>query len=152
MTTRVLEPSERALRARLTAQHRARHGDWCAGWSVPAHPAAELLAETVAPAVAGEVGSWAVLCRPCNSRKNRAPTAPEEYPMKITAKVRCNSRVHIDGEQDIVQFGADYLGEASEANAVWARYTPALAIQMNVRPEVPFEPGKSYTLTFDDGE
>ena len=72
--------------------------------------------------------------------------------MRITAKVRCNSRVTIDEQQDIVQFGADYYGEAAEANAEWARYTPALAIQMNVRGEVAFEPGKSYTLTFDDGE
>lgn len=71
--------------------------------------------------------------------------------MKITAKVRCNSRVTLDNEQDAVSFGADYIGEAAEENAAWARFTPALSIQMNVRPEVIFKPGQSYTLTFDDG-
>jgi hypothetical protein len=30
--------------------------------------------------------------------------------------------------------------------------TPSLSLMMNVRAEVPFEPGKAYTLTFDDGE
>jgi hypothetical protein len=71
---------------------------------------------------------------------------------RITAKVRCNSRVQLDAEQDLVQLGADYNGPDAEANAAWARYTPALALQMNVRREVPFKPGTSYTLTFDDGE
>lgn len=73
--------------------------------------------------------------------------------MKITAKVRCNSRVLLDAEQALVNFGADYYGEAAEeANAEWSRYTPALSIQMNVRHSVEFKPGTSYTLTFDDGE
>lgn len=71
--------------------------------------------------------------------------------MKITAKVRCTSRVHLDNEQDVVYFGADYYGEAAEINAEWARFTPALSITMNVLPGVPFEVGESYTLTFDDG-
>lgn len=73
--------------------------------------------------------------------------------MKITAKVLCTSRVQLDSEQDAVCFGADYYSdEARERNAAWARYTPGLAIQLNVRREVQFEPGRSYTLTFDDGE
>jgi hypothetical protein len=73
--------------------------------------------------------------------------------MKITAKVRCNSRVSAGAEQDNVVFGADYMSEdGKEINAEWARYTPGLSITMGVRPEVPFEPGKAYTLTFDDGE
>lgn len=72
--------------------------------------------------------------------------------MKITAKVRCNSRAENDG-QAAVLFGADYFTEdGKEINAEWAKYTPALSISMNVLDSVQFEPGKSYTLTFDDGE
>lgn len=71
--------------------------------------------------------------------------------MKITAKVKCNSRVQLDADQDLVNFGADYYGEAAEVNAEWSRYTPAVALQMNVKRSVRFEPGQSYTLTFDDG-
>lgn len=74
--------------------------------------------------------------------------------MKITAKVRCNSRSDVgDPDQDVVTFGADYLSEDGQAiNADWARYTPAMSITMNVRKSVPFVAGQAYTLTFDDGE
>lgn len=68
---------------------------------------------------------------------------------RITARVRCNSRVQVDTEQDTVQLSADYLSDDGKAiNAEWSRWTPALHIQMNVRREVPFEPGVSYELTF----
>lgn|GEM_PF-4458479 len=74
--------------------------------------------------------------------------------MKITAKVRCNSRTPApDGTQDDVVFGADYKdADGNLVNTDWARWTPGLSIYMSVRHEVPFEPGTSYTLTFDDGQ
>jgi hypothetical protein len=70
--------------------------------------------------------------------------------MKITAKVKCASRVqvHPDG-LTAVSFYPRY---EDGANAEWAYATPSLSLMMNVRAEVPFEPGKAYTLTFDDGE
>jgi len=73
--------------------------------------------------------------------------------MKITAKVRCYNRVTTDPAQDIVYFNADYSDKDGTAiNQEWARWTPGLSITMGVRKTVPFEAGKSYTLTFDDGE
>lgn len=68
---------------------------------------------------------------------------------RITAKVRCGSRVQVTEELDVVQFGPDYT---DGANADWAYYTPSLNIAMNVRRDVPFEQGASYTLTFEKDE
>lgn len=70
----------------------------------------------------------------------------------ITAKVRCNdSSEH--NEQVQYMFGADYFSEDGKAiNAEWAKYTPALALSITVKSEVPevqFEVGRSYTLTFE---
>ena len=67
--------------------------------------------------------------------------------MAITAKVRCGSRVMVNDELDFVQFGPDYT---DGANAEWAYYTPSLNLQMNVRRDVPFKPGATYTLTFEE--
>lgn len=89
---------------------------------------------------------------PRNSDGRLASGEGKKVMAKITAKVRCHSRVSIGEDVSIVQFGADYYGDDAEINAAWSRYTPALAIQMNVIQSVPFVPGKSYTLTFDDGE
>lgn len=72
--------------------------------------------------------------------------------MKITAKVKCGSRIQLDGDLDMVNLYADYLGEGAVLNMQWSRHTPAMSIQMNIRRDVPFTPGKSYTLTFDDGD
>jgi len=71
---------------------------------------------------------------------------------QITAKVRCNARKPWGEDQAIVEFGPDYYDDQGrEVNKSWALYTPGIGITMTVRAEVPFEPGKSYTLTFDDG-
>ncbi len=68
--------------------------------------------------------------------------------MTTTAKVRCNGKVE-HNEQVQYVFAADYLSEDGKAiNAEWARYTPALNLTITVKPEVVFEPGQSYTLTF----
>lgn len=69
--------------------------------------------------------------------------------MSITAKVKCSSRVSVQDDLDVVWFAPDY---ADGANAEWAYATPALSIQMNVRPDVPFKAGAAYTLTFDEIE
>jgi hypothetical protein len=66
--------------------------------------------------------------------------------MAITAKVRCNSRLQVSEECDVVSFSANYQ---DGANKDWAYFTPALHIQMNVRRDVPFESGKDYMLTFE---
>lgn len=73
--------------------------------------------------------------------------------MKITAKARCMTRISIDDEQDRVGFSADYSDkDGNLVNAEWARFTPVFTLSMQVLKSVPFEAGKSYTLTFDDGE
>lgn len=68
---------------------------------------------------------------------------------RITAKVRCASRVRVTDELDVVQFGPDY---ADGANADWAYYTPSMTLTLNVRRDVPFEQGAHYTLTFTKDE
>lgn len=73
--------------------------------------------------------------------------------MAITAKVRCNnSTAH--NEQVQYTFIADYVSAAGkDINAEWAKYTPALNLSITVKPDVPFEVGRAYTLTFDpDGD
>lgn len=73
--------------------------------------------------------------------------------MKITAKVRCQSRTEIDADQDRVTFAANYTDPDGErVNTEWAKYTPCFSIDMVVLKSVPFVAGKAYTLTFDDGE
>ncbi|GAA4554345.1 hypothetical protein [Pseudonocardia xishanensis] len=64
--------AEQRRRARVVAQHRRVHGDWCPGFEVEAHQSSDLTADhvvSVADAGHGR-GPLAVLCRSCNSRKN----------------------------------------------------------------------------------
>lgn len=69
--------------------------------------------------------------------------------MTITAKVRCNASNEAN-EQVLYTFAADYLSDEGKAiNGEWAKYTPALNLTITVKPEVTFEVGQSYTLTFE---
>lgn len=69
--------------------------------------------------------------------------------MPTTAKVKCTGSTN-HNEQVSYTFGADYVSDDGKAiNAEWARYTPALSLQITVKPEVEFEVGASYTLTFE---
>jgi hypothetical protein len=69
--------------------------------------------------------------------------------MAITAKVRCSGSVN-HGDQVGYTFAADYSDEQGRAiNAEWARYTPGITVSITVKPEIVFEVGKSYTLTFE---
>lgn len=70
--------------------------------------------------------------------------------MKTTAKVRLTSKQD-SGDQVALTFYADYQ---DDRNKEWAKYTPALSLNMTVLPEVAerFEVGKPYTLTFENGE
>lgn len=69
--------------------------------------------------------------------------------MAITAKVRCNSSTEINEQVQYV-FAADYMTDDGKAvNAEWAKYTPVLNLTIVVKPEVAFEVGQSYTLTFE---
>lgn len=62
---------DRARRRAAVVAHRARHGDWCPGFGVPAHASADLTADHRRELQDG--GRWDgpldVLCRSCNSRK-----------------------------------------------------------------------------------
>lgn len=73
-TKRTRTWAEQQRRARAVAQHRARHGDWCPGYEVPAHTSADLTADHVVSVAStggmGGSGRLSVLCRSCNSRKN----------------------------------------------------------------------------------
>ncbi len=72
--------------------------------------------------------------------------------MAITAKVRCSYKLVLDGQVQYT-FGADYYSEDGKAiNAEWSKYTPGLQLNITVKPEVEFEPGRSYTLTFEPDE
>lgn len=70
--------------------------------------------------------------------------------MATTAKVKCTARIP-EGEQEKVVFTANYTdAEGNRVNQEWAKYTPGFALTMWVLPEVPFEVGKNYTLTFEE--
>lgn len=76
--------------------------------------------------------------------------------MKITAKVHCSSRQKLPtngADESTVWFTADYSApDGTRRNEEWAKATPLFSCQMTVLDSVPFEAGKPYTLTFDDGE
>ncbi|MGW3024790.1 HNH endonuclease [Streptomyces sp. NPDC001221] len=70
------DSSYRRVRAKVLAEHRARYGDWCPGWGVPAHVSADLTVDHVTPLAAGGANSRSnmrVLCRSCNSRRGSKP-------------------------------------------------------------------------------
>lgn len=57
------------------AAHRQAHGDVCLGWNRPAHPATDLTADHRIPKALGgtdEPSNVQVLCRSCNSAKNKS--------------------------------------------------------------------------------
>lgn len=71
---------------------------------------------------------------------------------KITAKARVGSNVVVDAQQHEVRFYGDY---ANGANNEWAAATPVLEYRMvvkNAEVAALFPVGKSFTVTFDDGE
>lgn len=60
------------LRATKLAEHRARYGDVCPGWSRPAHPSRQLTLDHVHPLAMGGAGitdAVQVLCASCNTRR-----------------------------------------------------------------------------------
>ena len=68
----------------------------------------------------------------------------------VTAKVVCHSKLITGGgeyRQAVVKFAADNSPENKE----WAKYTPALQLEMTLNGDVAdrFEPGQSYTLIFE---
>lgn len=75
MTRRALQNDwgQRRRRAAVVAAWRAENGAYCPGYGVDPHPATDLCADHVIPVGAGgsEDGPLSVLCRSCNSRKNK---------------------------------------------------------------------------------
>ena len=73
--------------------------------------------------------------------------------MLVTAKVRLGSKIPVesDGDNVALTFMADY---ENERNKEWAKYTPALSLNMYVLKSVAdkFEYGTTYTLTFEKDE
>ena len=67
---------------------------------------------------------------------------------KITAKVIVSGKTDVVDDQTRLVFQPDY---ADGANAEWAKYTPALALDMVVKGDVAdqFEQGAHFTLTFE---
>ena len=67
---------------------------------------------------------------------------------QITAKVTVSAKEDVSDEQTRLVFQPDY---ADGANAEWAKYTPALALDMVVKGDVSaqFEQGDHFTLTFE---
>ncbi len=69
-------PEWRKRSKRDIAEHVARHGWWCPGYDVPAHPSRDLTDDHVDPLALGGalLGATQVLCRGCNTRKRWAQT------------------------------------------------------------------------------
>lgn len=68
----------------------------------------------------------------------------------ITAKVKCNTKKEWYGTPGAAfEFVPDY---ADGRNKEWASATPTLALNISVKDGEMFEVGKSYTLTFSEGE
>jgi hypothetical protein len=71
--------------------------------------------------------------------------------MNVTAKVAVTGKTEpVDGQVTLT-FNADY---ANPANKEWAKYTPALSLQMSVLESVAehFTRGQPFTLTFTPEE
>jgi 5-methylcytosine-specific restriction protein A len=65
----------RRIRGQAVTAYRQAYGDWCPGWNVPAHAAADLTGDHKTPLSRGGTDSLdnvAVLCRACNSRKHNS--------------------------------------------------------------------------------
>jgi 5-methylcytosine-specific restriction protein A len=77
------DAAERCRRRLAVAEHRARYGDWCPGYSEPpgrpAHPSADLTADHAGMVGLGHPGSGplVVRCRSCNSARAAAIMARE---------------------------------------------------------------------------
>jgi 5-methylcytosine-specific restriction protein A len=76
-------------RARAVRDYRSQHGDWCVGWAVPGHLATPprgpnpLTADHQHPVARGGAlhpGTYAILCRRCNSRKGARVHPPQPSP------------------------------------------------------------------------
>lgn len=67
--------------------------------------------------------------------------------MDVTAKVKVRGKGDVVDGQVALSFTADY---ADERNKEWAKYTPALSLQMTVLESVAdkFVVGQPFTLTF----
>ena len=67
--------------------------------------------------------------------------------MDVTAKVKVAGKGDVVDGQVALSFTADY---ADERNKEWAKYTPALSLQMTVLESVAdkFAVGQPFTLTF----
>lgn len=71
--------------------------------------------------------------------------------MDVTAKVKVAGKGDVVDGQVALSFTADY---ADERNKEWAKYTPALSLQMTVLESVAdkFAVGQPFTLTFTPEE
>lgn len=75
--------------------------------------------------------------------------------MDVTAKVKVAGKGDVVDGQVALSFTADY---ADERNKEWAKYTPALSLQMTVLESVlesvadKFAVGQPFTLTFTPEE
>jgi hypothetical protein len=68
----------------------------------------------------------------------------------ITAKATCNSKL-ITGAGEHRQAVVKFTADSSPENKEWSLYTPCLSLEMTLKGAVAdrFEPGQSYTLTFE---
>ncbi|WP_336791791.1 HNH endonuclease [Gordonia malaquae] len=71
--TKLNRNRDRQRRGRAVDEHKAKHGAWCRGFGRDPHSSTDLTADHVVEQADG--GAWdgelEVLCRSCNSRKNR---------------------------------------------------------------------------------
>ncbi|MEU1030202.1 HNH endonuclease [Streptomyces mirabilis] len=66
----------RRIRAQVLRAHRARNGDLCEGWGVPAHASQDLTVDHIIPLAKGGTHrreNLRVLCRRCNSSRGSKP-------------------------------------------------------------------------------
>lgn len=73
--------------------------------------------------------------------------------MAVTAKVKCTSKTENADGSFALGFNANYADDnGNRLNEEWAVYTPHCFTQMTVVASVGelFEPGKAYTLSFQE--
>lgn len=70
---------------------------------------------------------------------------------RMTAKIRLQSKVDFQEDQQQLTFAPDY---ADDRNKEWAKYTPALNLTMTVKTEVGdrLAVGDNFTLVFEPEE